>query len=158
MGFATLAYKKMKGAWGAKGYGKAGAMAAKGWGAPAYGAGGKGKAWASPYGSWDAGKGKGKGFGKSMGKKPRGPSGPDLERERLTAEKFSGEVIEWKGKFGYIQPSEEIEHPDAQKHGGKLWFSIKDCPDQAELAVGTAVAFHVYSDSSGTLGAEEIDA
>merc|ERR1711870_181145 len=97
------------------------------------------------------GKGKdGKGMGKGFGKKRRNPYGPDLERERLTADKFSGEVIEWKGKYGYIMPAEPIEHPDAKKRpDGKVWVSISDCPNGAELAVGTPVAFHVYSDTSG---------
>merc|ERR1712232_1314103 len=88
------------------------------------------------------------------GKGKRQP-GHLLERERLTADKFSGEVVAWKGKFGYIQPAEPIDHPNAAKSEGKIWVSISDCPDQAELAVGTQVAFHVYTDKTGVLGAEE---
>merc|ERR1712187_724731 len=99
-----------------------GGVATPMWAADPWSMGGKG------------GKGKGKG-------KPRSPSGADLPRERLTAEKFSGEVVEWKGKFGYIMPSEPVEHPDAQKRDGKLWVSMKDieATGQTELAVGSVV-------------------
>merc|ERR1712039_916299 len=71
-----------------------------------------------------------KGFGKggkdaAKGGKSKRPAGPELARERLTADKFSGEVVEWKGKFGYIMPAEPIEHPDAKKKDGKIWISIR---------------------------------
>merc|ERR1712137_528127 len=124
------------------------------------GMGGMGKGFMGAKGAMGGAKGAGKG-GKdgSKGGKSKHPRGSQLPRERLTAEKFSGEVIEWKGKYGYIMPAEPIEHPDAKKRpDGKVWVSISDCPNGAELAVGTPVAFHVYSDTSGTLGAEEVDA
>merc|ERR1712087_1058908 len=71
---------------------------------------------------------------------------------------FSGEVVDWKGKFGYIMPSEPIEHEAAQKKGGKIWASMADIESGAtELAVGQQVSFHVYLDDSGVLGAEEIE-
>merc|ERR1712083_901402 len=90
--------------------------------------------------------------------KAKGPRGAELPRERLTAEKFSGEVVDWKGKFGYIMPSEPIEHEAAAKKGGKIWASIADIESGAtELAVGQEVSFHVYLDDSGILGAEEIE-
>merc|ERR1712151_600161 len=120
-----------------------------------FAAAGKGKAaWAPPAAK---GKGKGKDFGKAGGKgKSKRASGPELERERLTAEKFSGEVVEWRGKFGYIMPSEPIEHEAAEKKGGKVWASMADIESGAtELAIGQQVSFHVYLDDSGILGAEE---
>merc|ERR1712151_1134860 len=123
-----------------------------------FAAAGKGKAaWAPPAAK---GKGKGKDFGKAGGKgKSKRASGPNLERERLTAEKFSGEVVEWKGKFGYIMPSEPVEHPDADKHEGKLWVSMKDieATGLTELEAGTQVSFHIYTDASGALGADEVE-
>merc|ERR1712203_822864 len=71
---------------------------------------------------------------------------------------FSGEVVDWKGKFGYIMPSEPIEHEAAQKKGGKIWASMADIESGAtELAIGQEVSFHVYLDDSGILGAEEIE-
>merc|ERR1712039_505098 len=104
-------------------------MGAMGGGAMAggYGMGGIGAMGAkgAPKGGKDASKG---------GKGKRAP-GHTLERERLTADKFCGEVLEWKGKFGYIMPAEPIDHPAAQKREGKVWVSISDCPNGAELAV-----------------------
>merc|ERR1712039_201945 len=112
-------------------------------------AGGKGR---------DMGKGKDKGKGKGKGKDkgPRRPSGAELERERLTAEKFTGEVVSFRGKFGYIQPDEEVDHPDAKKKDGKIWVSVNDIEGD-ELTVGQTVSFHIYTDASGTLGAEEVE-
>merc|ERR1712050_431744 len=102
--------------------------------------------WGGSYkGGW--GKDAGKGYGKSKGK--RGPSGPDLERERITAEPFSGEVKVWKGKYGFITPAEPIDHPAGQKGNGDIWFSSTDIVSgQTELEVGTQVAYHIYTDAS----------
>eukprot|EP00448_Togula_jolla_P002515 CAMPEP_0170605190 /NCGR_PEP_ID=MMETSP0224-20130122/19845_1 /TAXON_ID=285029 /ORGANISM="Togula jolla, Strain CCCM 725" /LENGTH=145 /DNA_ID=CAMNT_0010930185 /DNA_START=68 /DNA_END=505 /DNA_ORIENTATION=- len=95
------------------------------------------------------GKGKGKGKGK------RGPSGPNLPRQRVTELPMTGEVVEWKGKYGWIQPSEPIEHPMAQNREGRLYVSMSDLQGLTELQPGALVQFHVFSDPSG-LGAEEV--
>lgn len=147
-----------KGGFAAKGK-AAGKTAKAPWAAAAPAWGFAAPMWAAdPWSKGGKGKGKDKDKGKGKGK-PRSPSGADLPRERLTAEKFAGEVVEWKGKFGYIMPSEPVEHPDAQKKGGKLWVSQNDIEGGAtELEAGTAVTFHIYTDSSGTLGAEEVEA
>merc|ERR1712039_851816 len=113
----------------------------------------------------DTAKGKEGSWGKSSGSRTvRGrtddgrPTGPELERKRLTAEKFWGEIIQWHRKYGYILPSEPIDHPAANKFkDGKLWVNIKDMPNEQALPVGTTVGFHVYSDASGTLGCEEVE-
>lgn len=153
------------------GKGKAAGKSAKApWAAPAWAApaaapwgfdkGGKGKAckgFDKGGKGFDKGFDKGKGKGKDKGK--RGPSGADLPRERLTAEKFTGEVVDWKGKWGNIMPTEPVDHPDAAKKGGKLWVSVNDIEGGGtELIVGSTVSFHIYTDSSGTLGAEEVEA
>merc|ERR1711874_931673 len=67
-------------------------------------------------------KGKGKGKGKSF------PSGADLPRQRITQVPVTGEVLEWKGKFGWVKPHTPIEHALAAKRGGKLFLSNKDIP------------------------------
>lgn len=109
----------------------------------------------APWSAGVKGKGKGKDKGKDKGKS-KFPAGPDLQRERLTAEKFTGEVVEWKGKFGYVKPDEEVDHPNAKKKEGKLWVSVKDI-DGDELTVGQSVSFHIYTDASGILGADEVE-
>lgn len=97
-----------------------------------------------------------KGFGKGLMKgKGKRPSGPNLPRTRVTQEPITGEVLEWKGKFGWVQPSEPIDHPLATRREGKVWVSCGDLQGVEELTVGSLVQFHVYSDASG-LGGEEV--
>merc|ERR1712176_536115 len=103
--------------------------------------------------------GKGKGEGKGKGKKERGPSGPDLDRERITIEPVIGEVKVWKertDKFGYgfIKPADVVEHEDATKRDGLIYINKKDVAEGVEMAVGLQVCFHIFHDASG-LGAEE---
>lgn len=75
------------------------------------------------------------------------------EREQVTFEPSSGTVIAWRGKFGWIQPSTPIDHPEAKKRGGKIYVAQEDLTDgSGKLARGTTVRFCVYSDNSG-LGA-----
>jgi len=155
---------------------KAGGKGAPGKGAPAKGkdswgppCGGKlgGKGWAAGGppaamnmmggGKWGGGKfaggkfgkGKGKGFDSNRGK------GHLLPRTRISADKFSGTVTDWKGKYGWIQPAEEIQHEKAAKHQGRLFVSKDDCDGLGELTPGAAVEFHIWEDASG-LGAEEV--
>lgn len=78
----------------------------------------------------------------------------DLPRTRVTDVSVSGEVVEWKGKFGWVKATTDIEHEHAAKRDGKLYVNAKDLIGGEELTVGQAVEFHVYEDSSG-LGAEE---
>mmetsp|Transcript_12071 Transcript_12071/g.22110 ORF Transcript_12071/g.22110 Transcript_12071/m.22110 type:complete len:475 (+) Transcript_12071:127-1551(+) len=107
-------------------------------------------------------KGKGKGKGKSKGKdkgkgkkgKKKGPSGPNLERERITTEPVTGEVLEWKGKYGWIQPTIPPEHEKAVRHGGRLYISMTDLVGCEELTQGSLCQFHIFVDANG-LGAEE---
>jgi len=78
----------------------------------------------------------------------------DLPRTRVTDASVSGEVVEWKGKFGWVKATDAIEHEKAAKRDGKLYVNAKDVIGGDELTVGQAVEFHVYEDGSG-LGAEE---
>lgn len=100
-----------------------------------------------------AGEGKGKG-------KDKGPSGPDLPRERITEEPLTGSLINWKGKSGFIEPHEVIDHPLARRRGGKIYVHMKDFKQRKKVPaggpeLGTEVQFHLYQDESG-LGAEEV--
>jgi len=95
------------------------------------------------------GKGKGKGKGKSAS------PGHTLPRTRISAEKFTGTVFDWKGKYGWIQPGEEIAHEKASLRGGRLFASIDDIIGAQSLDVGAEVEFHICEDEAG-LGAEEV--
>lgn len=97
--------------------------------------------------SFDKGKGKGKGKGKKG-------NGHKLPRTRITFEPVTGEVLEWKGKFGWIQPTVAIDHEKAAKHEGKVFISMADLLGATELTPGTLCQFHVFVDPAG-LGAEE---
>merc|ERR1719476_185579 len=101
-------------------------------------------------------KGKGKdGKDQGKGKKNKTP-GHLLERTRISAEKFTGDVVKWQGKYGFIKPAEPIEHEKATKHDGALYVTMNDIEgDTKELTVGSLCEFHIYEDKSG-LGAEEV--
>jgi len=137
-----------KGAYG----GKPAAAAPAAWG---------GKGWTAPAATkpMDSGKwGKGKfdnGKGKGKGKDGMKGKGHTLPRTRITAEKFLGTVIAWKGKYGWIQPAEEIPHEKASKNKGGLFVSMDDIMGVQELTAGATVEFHIWEDSTG-LGAEEV--
>ena len=66
---------------------------------------------------------KGKGKGKDKGKSKNKGKGHTLPRERITETPMIGEVLEWKGKYGWVKPSEDIQHP---KFMGKLFVSMTD--------------------------------
>mmetsp|Transcript_84803 Transcript_84803/g.229817 ORF Transcript_84803/g.229817 Transcript_84803/m.229817 type:complete len:160 (-) Transcript_84803:112-591(-) len=125
-------------------------------GAQQWGKGGGG-GWGKDNSAWGKGSwGKdswGKGKGKDKGK-PRRPSGPGLPRQRITEAPVTGEVVEWKGKYGWIQPTVAIEHEQASKREGKIYVSMSDLVGVTELSPGSLAQFHVFVDSSG-LGAEE---
>jgi len=91
---------------GQKGAGKGkGKFATGAWGVqqPAFMKGGYGKAFGG-----DQGKGK-------DGKSKSGGKGHLLPRTRISEAPFSGEVVKWSGKYGFIQPSETIEHEKAEE-------------------------------------------
>lgn len=122
--------------------------------------GGKGTQW-DMWKGMDKGMGKGMammGMGKGMGKgmfkgKTKRPSGDNLPRERITQVPVTGDILEWKEKFGWVKPHAPIEHAMAGKNKGKIFLSHKDFTG-SDPAVGSTVQFQVYADASG-LGAEE---
>lgn len=79
----------------------------------------------------------------------------DALEVRISAEKFAGTVVGWKGKYGWIKPLEEIDHEKAALRGGKLFAGLVDIIGATELEDGADVEFHIFEDDSG-LGAEEI--
>merc|ERR1711879_205604 len=112
------------------------------------------------WGSYGGGKAKGKdkgkdkGYGKGKGKGKRKP-GHLLERTTIDGEPLSGTVLEWKGKYGWIEPTEPVDHPKAEKRQGKIWVSKDDIGDLEELTVGSEVSFQLWEDVSG-IGAAEV--
>merc|ERR1719379_2442985 len=96
------------------------------------------------------GKGKGKMMGKMMGK-TMGGSTPPGPREQISEIATTGDVISWSGSFGWLQPTEPIDHPSASMRGGKIFCHQKDLKgiSTGEMLPGTIVQFQVYSDGSG---------
>lgn len=103
------------------------------------------------------GKGKGKGFDWMMSpwdfQTMMNGSGPNLPRTRLTEEPIDGAVVEWKGNFGWLKPTDPFDHPAAKRREGKIYVSTKDVTGEASL--DAKVKFHIYEDPQG-LGAEEV--
>lgn len=104
-------------------------------------------------------KGAGKG-GKANGKGSKGAKGPPVKkpRKRVGGGKKTGEVLEWKGKFGWVAAHDSIDHPEASKHDGKIYVSMADLKGgKKELSVGQTVEFFCYADGNG-IGAEQVRA
>mmetsp|Transcript_16 Transcript_16/g.44 ORF Transcript_16/g.44 Transcript_16/m.44 type:complete len:165 (-) Transcript_16:252-746(-) len=93
---------------------------------------------------------------KSEARSSRFPSGPNLPRTRPDAELHLGTVAEWRGHFGWIKPETPIDHPLANKHGGRVYVSEKDIISEGyrELRPGQTCQFVLYQDASG-IGAEQ---
>jgi cold shock CspA family protein len=64
-----------------------------------------------------------------------------------------GEVLVMLGHYGWIRPYEEIDHPDAEKTGGRIYVHKRDVKSAGKLIQGDVVSFYLYSDDQG-LGAE----
>lgn len=86
---------------------------------------------------------------------------PQAPRDRVVPESLSGRVIQWKGTYGWIEPSQPIDHPDMQKQAGwqggagRIFVHAEDVvPKWRSLTVGALVEFFLYHDGQG-LGAEE---
>ncbi|CAE7028240.1 PIP5K4 [Symbiodinium sp. CCMP2592] len=82
-------------------------------------------------------------------------SGPELPRQPLFGgEALEGDVLEWKGKFGWIKPLQPIDHPLASRNKSRIYVHVKDLADGLQsLTAGQRVAFQAYTDDSG-IGAE----
>lgn len=114
-------------------------------------------------GTGEGGKGKGKGkkgywtmWGGYGGWVWQGGAGGDQPRERVGETPVTGQVVEWKDTYGWIQPHNAIDHPAANMRDGKVYVNKKDLLNEsAALEVGATVSFIVYEDSAG-LGAEEV--
>merc|ERR1712194_519543 len=98
--------------------------------------------------------GQAKGKGANKGKDGR-PTGPYLERTRVTDKLVTGAVDEWKGKFGWIKPHKPVNHKMAKAHKGRLYIHSIDLEWWVDkLTPGSICRFHVYSDAN-SLGVEE---
>lgn len=79
------------------------------------------------------------------------PGSPGGSRRPAVRGRITGRIVEWKGKFGWIQPDAPIMHNEARVKGGKVYLSQEDVADVIS-GVGAHVSFYVYADGTG-LGA-----
>lgn len=68
--------------------------------------------------------------------------------------KCRGEFLVMLGHYGWIMSMQPINHPDAARHGGRIYVNRKDFRARSEPQPGDEVEFCVYADESG-LGAED---
>jgi len=65
----------------------------------------------------------------------------------------TGEILVMLGHYGWIMASEEIDHPDVAKTGGRIYVHSRDVEKGTRLMKGDQVSFFLYVDDQG-LGAE----
>jgi len=75
-------------------------------------------------------------------------------RRRLSDDLLFGEVVEWRGRFGWLRPVEDIDHEKANMHQGRIFVHEADLLLGGPPQPGQPVEFYLYEDRSG-LGAEE---
>jgi len=69
----------------------------------------------------------------------------------------TGELLVMLGHYGWIMSLMGIDHPDAEKHAGRIYLKGTDIRPGCNLAPGTVVTFYLYADADG-LGAEDCHA
>lgn len=74
-------------------------------------------------------------------------------RTPINGPRQMGTVVDWKGAFGWVEPSKPIKHPNAHKHGGKVYLAAEDVSEELD-GIGCSVNFTLYSDGTG-LGAAD---
>lgn len=100
----------------------------------------------------------GQGKGEGTAQSPEAGKGHLLPRTRLSAEKFTGVVLNWRGKFGFIKPDENIEHEKASLRSGNIFTCIDDLQGAQWLEVGAPVEFHISEDETGLVAEEVVQA
>jgi len=68
--------------------------------------------------------------------------------------KCRGELLTMLGTYGWIKALQPIDHPEAGRHGGRIYVNKKDFRSRSEPQAGDEVTFCVYADDDG-IGAED---
>eukprot|EP00437_Effrenium_voratum_P030496 CAMPEP_0181417138 /NCGR_PEP_ID=MMETSP1110-20121109/10886_1 /TAXON_ID=174948 /ORGANISM="Symbiodinium sp., Strain CCMP421" /LENGTH=451 /DNA_ID=CAMNT_0023540079 /DNA_START=1 /DNA_END=1355 /DNA_ORIENTATION=- len=84
----------------------------------------------------------------------KGGSVGTAARKLVSTKRVHGSVIEWHGNFGWIQASQALDHPEAQRNQGRIFLSGEDVQEDLP-GVGAAVTFFLYQDPNG-LGAMNV--
>ena len=75
-------------------------------------------------------------------------------RKLLSTKRLRGTVLDWFDKFGWIQATQEIDHPDAYRNQGRIYLLAEDVQEDLP-GIGCAVTFFLYQDANG-LGAMNV--
>lgn len=67
----------------------------------------------------------------------------------------AGEILVVLGHYGWLSSQCVIDHPDVDRNGGRIYFSMADASANTCLAKGDTVTFFLYADDQG-LGAEDV--
>jgi len=73
--------------------------------------------------------------------------------DRTVLGHVTGNLVDWKGQFGWIEASNPIDHPMASKHQGRVYLAQEDVTEELS-GIGALVSFTLYADSDG-LGATD---
>jgi len=76
------------------------------------------------------------------------------ERTMVLDKLITGHIQNWKGRFGWIEPDEAVDHTEASKHQGAIYVHVNDVEGKERLKKGQRVQFLVYADGNG-LGAQD---
>eukprot|EP00933_Yihiella_yeosuensis_P033866 TRINITY_DN2747_c2_g4_i1.p1 TRINITY_DN2747_c2_g4~~TRINITY_DN2747_c2_g4_i1.p1 ORF type:complete len:485 (-),score=113.67 TRINITY_DN2747_c2_g4_i1:55-1509(-) len=75
-------------------------------------------------------------------------------RKLVSTKRVVGTILDWRGKFGWIQPATPVDHEQASRSNGRIFLAAEDV--QEELAgVGGPVTFFLFVDGNG-LGAMNV--
>lgn len=66
----------------------------------------------------------------------------------------TGEFLVMLGHYGWIMALQDINHPEADRHGGRIYLRANDLRPGASPKEGDEVTFFLYADDNG-LGAED---
>lgn len=75
---------------------------------------------------------------------------------RVPGGRLTGEIVEWKSRFGWIVPDTAIDHPEAYKHQWRVYANARDVSSGTDLYIGARVSFLPYADGNG-IGAEDVN-
>ena len=76
-------------------------------------------------------------------------------RKVVRNDRIQGTIEKWSGNFGWVVASTPVQHPEAAKHGGKIYLNAQDFEGNAALLKnGAKVNFICYADGNG-LGAQQ---
>lgn len=86
-------------------------------------------------------------------KRARGGGPSFAQRELVSQTRYRGKLVEWMGKFGWIEPIDYVDHPNANRRGGRIYLAQEDVIE--DIDDGSTLSFLVYFDSQG-VGAQDV--